>query len=207
MGCPAPGRGRDEVADDRTPVGLVISSHGKKGSLYETTLDLGGEQRVWVPLRLSVKQMMAAADAGAEPWKSVSRVQLYVSEHDYAHGTRLVFDVGEASLLRLTAPALAGLDAPRHVLLPRRTLPFAFDVIGTGSVAKGSHAVTAALEGAGGAVRAEARQDLADPPRMALPLPAIEPGAYTLRLTIRDAGGKKCSESAQPLTAHAGPLF
>ncbi|MBE3132736.1 MAG: hypothetical protein IMZ55_04630, partial [Acidobacteria bacterium] len=198
---------RDEVADDRTPVGLVISSHGKKGSLYATTVDLGGAQRVWVPVRFSVKQMMAAADAGAEPWKSVSRVQLYVSEHDYADGTRLVFDVGEASLLRLTAPVIAGLDAPRHVLLPRRTLAFAFDVIGTGAVAKGSHTVAAALEAAGGAARAEARQDLADPQRMALPLPALEPGSYTLRLTIRDAGGKRCSQWTQSVTAHAGPLY
>ncbi len=198
---------RDEVADDRTPVGLVISSHGKKGSLYATTVDLGGEQRVWVPLRFSVKQMMAAADAGAEPWKSVSRVQLYVSEHDYAHGTRLAFDVGEVSLLRLSAPVIAGMDAPRHVLLPCRTLTFGFDAIGTLSVAKGSHTVAAALEAAGGAVRAEARQDLADPHRMTLPLPAIDPGVYTLRLTIRDARGKRCSQWTQSVTAHAGPLY
>jgi len=31
---------RDEVADDRTPVGLVISSHGRKKALYEKTLSL-----------------------------------------------------------------------------------------------------------------------------------------------------------------------
>jgi hypothetical protein len=198
---------RDEVADDHTPIGLVISSHGKKTTLYSTTIDLGGEQRTWVPLRFPVKQMMAAADAGAEPWRSVSRVQLYVSEHDYAHGTRLVFDVGEVSLLRLTAPVIAGMDAPRHVLLPRRTLAFAFDLIGTGAVATGSHTVAATLEGAGEAVRAEARQDLADPHRMALRLPALDPGAYTLRLRIRDTEGKKCSELAQPVTAHAGPLY
>jgi len=93
------------------------------------------------------------------------------------------------------------------VLLPRRTLAFAFDAIGTASVAKGSHTVAAALEGAGGAVRAEARQDLAAPPRMSLPLPAIEPGVYTLRLTIRDAAGKPCSEWTQSVTAHPGPLY
>ena len=198
---------RDEVADDHTPIGLVISSHGKKTSLYSKTVDLGGEQRAWIPVRFPVKQMMASADAGTEPWKSVSRVQLYLSEHDYAHGTRLVFDVGDVSLLRLTAPVIAGMDTPRHVLLPRRTLAFAFDLIGTGATAKGSHTVAATLEGAGGAVRAETRQDLTDPHRMTLPLPMLEPGAYTLRLTIRDSEGKQCSESAQPVTAHAGPLY
>ena len=195
------------MADDHTPIGLVISSHGKKTARYETTVDLGGEQRVWVPLRFSVKKMMATADAGAEPWKSVSRVQLYVSEHDYAHGTRLVFDVGEVSLLRLGAPVITELDTPHQVLLPRRTLAFGFDVIGTSGVVQGSHTIAAKLEGTGGVVRAEARQDLSGPQRMALPLPAIEPGSYTLRLTIKNAEGKECSESTQLVTAQAGPLY
>ena len=197
---------RDEVADDHTPIGLVLSAHGGKKSLYSTQLDLGGQQRVWVPVRFPVKPMMAAADAGAEPWKSISRVQLFISEHDYAHGTRLVFDVGEVSLQRLTAPVIAGLDAPRHLLLPRRMLVCAFDMIGTGAVAKGSHTVVATLERAGDAVQAEARQDLSDPPTIAVPLLETEPGTYRLRLAIRDAAGKACSESSQPVTLHAGPL-
>jgi len=56
-------------------------------------------------------------------------------------------------------------------------------------------------------VRAEACQDLADPRWMALPLPTIETGASTLRLTLRDAEVKKCSGSAQPVGAHAGPRY
>jgi hypothetical protein len=32
---------RDEVTDDHTPIGVVISSHEKKTALYETTVDLG----------------------------------------------------------------------------------------------------------------------------------------------------------------------
>jgi hypothetical protein len=49
--------------------------------------------------------------------------------------------------------------------------------------------------------------DLAAPQRMALPLPAIEPETYTLRLMIPDAAGKKCSALAQPVTMQAGPLY
>jgi len=198
---------RDEVADDHTPVGVVISSHAKKKSLYEKTVDLGGEQRVWLPLRFPVKQMMAAADAGTEPWKSISRVQFYVSERDYPHGTRLVFDVGEVSLLRLRTPVIAGMDAPHHLLLPRGTLAFTFDVLGSPPLAKGSYTVAATLEGESGAMLAETRQDLADPHRIALSLMEARPGACTLRLTLLDAAGKKCSESAQPLIMHAGPLY
>jgi hypothetical protein len=198
---------RDEVADDHTPIGLVISSHDKSKSIYSKTIDLGGEQRRWVPLRFSVKQMMASADAGAKPWSSISRVQLFLSEHDYAHGAQLDFDLGEVSLLRLTEPMIAGMEAPHQMLLPRKTLAFGFDLIGAGAVARGSHTIAATLEGAGGAVRADARQDLDAPHRMALSLPALDPGSYTLRLTIRDGEGRKCSESAQPVTAHAGPLY
>ena len=198
---------RDEVADDRTPIGLVISSHSGSKALYSTTVDLGGEQRSWIPLPLSIKQMIAAAGAGLDRWKSISRVQLYLSEHDYAHGTRVVFDVGEISLLRLKAPVIAGIDAPRHLLAPFKSLAFAFDLIGTGALSKGSHTVTAALTEAGGAVRAEAGQDATDAHRIALRLPTLEPGTYTLRLTIQDREGKKCSESTRLVTAHAGPLY
>jgi hypothetical protein len=188
-------------------VGLVISSHGKKKALYEKTVDLGGEQRVWVPVRFPVKQMMAAAEAGTEPWKSISRVQIYISEHDYTHRTRLVFEVGEVSLLRLKTPVLVGMDAPHHLLLPRKILAFPFDVLGTAPAIKGSYTLLATLEAERGAGRAEARQDLVDPHWITLPLSAAEPGAYTLRLSLLDAAGKKCSESAQPVMMHAGPLY
>ncbi len=198
---------RDEVADDHTAIGLGISSHNKKTALYSTTRDLGGEQRAWIPVRFPVKQMIETSDAGEEPWKSISRVQLYLSEHDYAHGTRLVLEVGRVSLLRLTAPVIAGMDVPRHVLLPRPTLAFTFDLIGTMGPEKGSYTVAATLEGEGGTVCSEARQDLTNRHRMALRLPAMEPGAYTLRLAIRDSTGKQCSESAQPIRMEAGPLY
>ncbi|MHC1762721.1 MAG: hypothetical protein AB9869_00235 [Verrucomicrobiia bacterium] len=198
---------RDEVADDHTRIGLVISSHRTSKSLYSTTVDLGDAQRAWVPVRFTVKQMMAAADAGVEPWTSISRVQLFISEHDYAHGTRLVFDLGGISLLRWTAPVIAGIHAPHHILLPRSTLAFDFDLLGTGAARKGSHTVTATFETQDGAVRANVQQDSTAPQRAALPLKALEPGSYRLRLTVHDADGKPCSESVQTVTAHAGPLY
>lgn len=104
-------------------------------------------------------------------------------------------------------PALTEPEKARGYLLFQRPLTESVYVIGTGAVVKGSHTVAATLAGAEGAVPTEARQDLAAPHRMVLPLPATKPGAYTLRLTIWDAEGKKCSESAQPVTTHAGPLY
>jgi hypothetical protein len=197
---------RDEVADDHTPIGIVISSQGKK-ALYQKTIDLGGEQRVWIPMRFSVKQMMAKADTGTEAWKSISRIQLHISEHDYTHGTRLTFDIGEVSLLRLTRPLIAGLDAPHQLLLPQKNLAFGFEVAGTGAVAKGSYTVVATLEEAGGKTRAEMRQDVLESPRMALPLPALQPALYTLRLSVQNKAGQQCSEATQIINAQAGPLY
>lgn len=198
---------RDEVADDRTRIGLMIGSHRTSKSLYSTTVDLGDAQRTWVPVRFAVKQMIAAADAGLEPWTSISRLQLFISEHDYAHGTRLAFDLGGISALQLTAPVIAGMDAPRHFLVPRSTLAFAFDLVGTGAAAQGSHTVIARLEEPDGAIFAEAQQDATKSQRIALPLKALRPGTYNLRLTIRDSQGKQCSELVQPVIANAGPAY
>jgi hypothetical protein len=198
---------RNEVSDDRTPFGIVIASHAKKGALYETTVDLGGDQRKWVSVRLPINKMMAKAGAGAEPWKSISRVQFYISEHDYPHQTRLVFDFGEVSLLRFRTPVLAGVEVARHVLLPAKAIAFNFEVLGTSAMPRGSHTIVSKLETQGGKIRSEARQDLSAPHRMSLATPRITPGDYNLQLVVLDATGKECSQSIQPVTAHAGPLY
>jgi hypothetical protein len=198
---------RNEVSDDHTPLGIVISSHVQKSTLYQTTVDLGGEPRVWIPLRFSIRQMMAKAGAGAEAWKSIGRVQFYISEHDYPHQARLMFDFGEISLLRFRVPVLARIDAPHHVLLPARTLAFGFDVLGTAAVAGGTQTIVATLETGDGKVHAQTRQSLYAPYRIVLDLPQLRPGSYTLRLAVQDATGKEGAPMAQSITAHAGPLF
>ena len=89
--------------------------------------------------------MMAAAGGGAEPWKSISLVQLFISESNFPHGTRLVFDVGEALAERMREPTLIGLDAPQNLLLPCRSLSLTFEAAGMMAVSKGSHEITVAL--------------------------------------------------------------
>jgi hypothetical protein len=198
---------RDPASIGRTPIGLVIRSHTMKRPLFEKSVDLGSRQHAWTALRFSVPEMIAAARCGVEPWKSISLVQLFISEADYTHGTRLVFDLGEAAVQRMKEPALVGLDAPRVLLLPRRSLPLAFEVAGLAAVSPGSHRITAALERADGSIAAEAQQDLAAGSRVVLPMPATEPGTFMLRATIRNAQGRPCSRWAQPIILNAGPLY
>lgn len=195
---------RDEVADDRTPLGILMGSHAK-GNLFNRTIDLGDVQRAWIPIRLSIREMMEAAGAGEAPWKSISRIQIYLSESNYAHGTRLVFDLEEVALHRLTTPAIAGVDAPRYVLLPQAHLALPFEPTGMSSVTKGQYALVASLADGHGRRRSETSQDLVAPRLVVLPLPR-EPGRFTLRLEIRDPGEKACSSWERPLTLLAGPL-
>ncbi|MCZ7647021.1 MAG: hypothetical protein M5U26_17485 [Planctomycetota bacterium] len=197
---------RDEVADDSTPVNVILNAQARK-SILQVTRDLGDRQREWLPLRFSIPEMMQAAAAGAEPWKSITRVQFWIAESNYAHGTRLVFDLGQIALLRFKTPVLASADAPRYVVLPSAHLPVGFEVMGAGSVKPGSHGVTVSLQDEQGRQCAERSADLAAARDAVLDLKNLKPGRYRLRVVLAGADGKVCSETAQPLEALAGPLY
>ena len=196
---------RDEVADDSTPLGLSISSHKKTRQFFETKRDLGDRQRVWIPVRFSLKEIMSAAGLGPDPWKTISRVQLFLGESDFQHGTKLSFDVAEVRLLRFKSPMISRLDAPRFVMLPDSKLPIAFEVMGTGSVTEGSHHVKASVIDSQGRIQAEIARDLAAGRLLALDLSRLTPGRCRLNIEITTAKGERCSESSCEFEGLAGP--
>ena len=151
---------RDEVQDDVTNLGLSIRNYGEPGRLYETVVDLGDQQRTWIPMRFSIKEMIRSTALGNDPWKKLNTLQLFISEADYADGTSMTFDIGSARLLSLAKPLLSDVQAPRYLTLPRKELPIAFDVIGLRSVKSGSHSVNVTLVDAQGKVHAIEKQDL-----------------------------------------------
>ena len=196
---------RDEVADDSTPLGLSIASHEKTRRFFETRVDLGDQQREWIPVRFSIKEMMDAAGMGPAPWKTISRVQLFLGESDFQHGTNLSFDVAEVKLLRFTSPVISRLDGPRFVVLPDSKLPIGFEVMGTGSVTKGSHRVKASVFDSQGRIQAENVQDLAAGRVVVLDLSQLTPGRYGLKLEITSAAGDRCSALSCEFEGLAGP--
>ncbi len=198
---------RDTADTSRTPIGLVIRSHGMKQSLYEKTVDLAGPRHSWTPLRFSLPEIMAEAGSGTKPWKTISLVQLFISESNFPHGTRLIFDVGGALAQRMREPTLIGSDVPHHLLLPCGRLSLTFEAAGMTAVSKGSHKITVAMEGPGGTICAEAQQDLTAGNRIAIACHKLEPGEYVLRATIYDARNRQCSQWTQPILLHAGPLY
>ncbi len=196
---------RDEVADDSTPLGLSIASHEKTRQFFETKRDLGDQQRVWIPVRFSIKEMVDATGLGTDPWKTISRVQLFLGESNFQHGTNLSFDVAEVKLLRFTSPMISRLDAPRFVMLPGSELPIGFEVMGTGSVTDGSHQVKASVFDSQRRLQAELVQDLAAGRLLALDMSRLTPGRCRLSVEITTAEGERCSESSCEFEGLAGP--
>jgi len=190
-----------------TPIGLLVRSHATNGQLFETTVDLNGRLHGWTPLRFSMPDMVAGGGGGLDPWKSISLIQLFISEADFPHGTRLVFDVGEVLAQRMKEPTLIGLDAAGQLLLPSRRISMTFEAAGMMLVSKGSHRIAVTLEKPDAVICAEAQQDLAAGNRITIACQDLEPGAYELRATIRDARGRQCSQLSQPIIVFAGPLY
>jgi len=198
---------RDEVADDYTPIGFGLSSHRAAQRLFETRHDLGGRQRVWIPIRFSIKDLIESVGLGPEPWSDISRMQIHISEGNYAHGTNLIFDVAEVKLLRFKSPMISQITIPEYYPLPKASLPVSFEVMGTGSVKPGSHEVVASLKNAEDRTIAQQKQDLNEQRVIVLDTSSIPPGNYRLHLKITDADGKLCSEEARDMEAIPGPDF
>jgi len=197
---------RDEVADDSTRLGLSLRSHSTPQRLFDTQMDLGDRQRQWVPLRFALRELIDRAGAGLTPWRSVSNLQLFLAESDYAHGTDLAFEIRDIELLRFTSPVIQRVDVPAYVMLPRERLAVSFDIAGTRSVQPGSHTATLSLASDDGRTRMQQQQDLANEHVVILDTSTLVPGRYHMDLAIIAADGTRCAQERRLLKAIAGPL-
>jgi hypothetical protein len=193
---------RDEVADDTTPVGFTIGSN----QFWEEGRDLGARQRQWLPVLFPIRSLIEGVGQGEDPWRSIEKVQFFLSEGQYADGTRLTFDVAEVSLLRFISPLLARLEVPHFVTTPTPELQVGFRVMGTRSVHAGSHVVVAQLVDATGRVHLSDRQDLATHEYLLLDTSRVAPGVFTIQVQILTAAGELCSQMDQLVEVIAGPV-
>ncbi|MBT7301174.1 MAG: hypothetical protein HN849_16760, partial [Victivallales bacterium] len=196
---------RDEVADDTTPVGFTIHSN----KFYEVTRDLGGRQRVWLPVLFPIRELIDLVGQGEEPWHAINKVQFFITERHYAHDTSFTFDVAEVKLLRFKAPMIRDIEAPRYAMLPRAVLPVALTLMGTGSVKPGTHSLTATLSPLGeqpAKAGIAHSQDLAAGSTLLLDTAGLRPGAYSLKVGIQTADGTDCGSKTQTIQFLPGPL-
>ncbi len=197
---------RDEVADDSTRLGLSLRSHGTPQHLFDTQIDLGDRQRQWIPLRFALRELIDRAGAGPAPWRSVSQLQLFLSESDYADGTDLAFDIKGVELLRFTSPVIQRVEVPAYIMLPRDLLAVSFDIAGTRSVRLGSHTITVSLASDDGPTCTQQQQDLANGHVVTLDTSTLVPGRYHMDLAITAADGTKGAHERRLLEAVDGPL-
>ncbi len=198
---------RDEVDDDSTPLNFLIGSHQKQRQFFSSMRDLGDRQRVWIPVQFSVQDMIKSTGMGAAPWKTISKVQLNISEGDYKHGADLTVDVGSVKLLRFTSPMISRLEAPRFVMLPDSNLPVSFEVLGVSSIKPGGHKIKTSLINDQGKILSRTEQDLTASRLLILDSSKITPGHYTLNVEIITKDGKRCSEITGTFEALGGPLL
>jgi hypothetical protein len=193
---------RDEVADDSTPVGFTINS----GRFFEESRDLGGDQYVWTPILFPIRSMIEKTGRGDAPWRSVRRVQMYISEANYPDGARLTFDIAEVTLLRFKAPMIYRVDAPRYVMLPRTTLPVGIETMGAAGQEDGVYTVEASLVDEDGRTRADTAQGLATADTLLLDTSGLRAGSYMLMVTILAPDGTRHGTSERRVECMAGPL-
>jgi hypothetical protein len=192
---------RDEVADDSTTVGFTINT----GGFFEESRDLGGDERVWTSVLFPIHEMMEKTGRGDAPWRAVERVQMYVSESDYPDGTRLTFDIAEVTLLRFKAPVVRRAEVSRFVMLPQSVLPVDIEAMGVASHGDVAHRVEVALADDGGQVLVSAVEDLAEAVVLLLDTASLNPGAYTMTVTVIAPDGTRHRAAERPVDCLPGP--
>ena len=205
---------RDEVADDSTLLGFTIGSYKSDGRLLETRRELGDRQRVWIPLRFPIVDLMGEAGVGTEPWKSISYAQIFVSESDFPDKTKLTIDIGDIRLLAFTEPVIARAEVEQVLLLPRRSLPISLDLMGKRSVLADSHRVKMTLKEKGSgkvAVQGEWPLRPSDQQQVVLDVSKLAPGKYAWQINLVNANRGEIAAgelgASGELEALKGPFF
>ncbi len=193
---------RYEVADDTTPVGFTIHSN----KFYEVTRDLGGRQRVWLPVLFPVREMISAVGQGEETWRAVGRVQFFIAERRYADGTHLTFDVAEVKLLRFKGPMIRNVDAPAFVMLPQPRLAVSLTLMGKRPDTRGVYLVKAVLADEHGRAQTKRTQDLAEGDMLLLDTHRLKPGSYRLQVAVQASSGPVMSQAERGIDCAPGPF-
>ena len=194
---------RDEVQDDITMLGVSFSTHDVS-RLFELQRDLGDLQRETIRLQFSIPEIIRTCNKGETPWKSLAYLQLFVAESNYSHGTSLQFDIQRVRLLRFREPMISRLDAPTVILLPRKSLPIPFELMGTRSIGKDSHRLTATLIDAAGRPVTKNTVDVAHDRLIVLDTSSVSAGQYRLETAIVTDDGRQSGQTST-LRAIDGP--
>ena len=194
---------RPETKNEWSPFYIDILSYDKsKSQLYnKNVIDLVPE-RVWIPITLSIKDMVKESGNQDAPWKCIKGIQFGISEAKYPDKTNIRFYLEGINLIKLKNPAISAVDIPSAILLKRDETPFTVSIMGC----KEHCSLSAALLGSKGeTVSTVFASSIEKDTKMAIDTSKLTAGVYTLHLEIKDASGKTCSKYDKTVKAIDGP--
>lgn len=192
---------RDEVADDVTPLGFTIKSN----KFVEVSKDIGGRQRVWLPVIFNIHDKIEAMGRGSEPWNKINMLQLFITEGDYKDKTKINFDVGAIELLRFKTPVITKVTSPEVVLQPQEEIPIQFELMGNTDNGK-KLIIIAELVNDSGTITSSVTGDINASNMILLNCKKIPPGRYKLVLKLM-TDDHLCSRFSKTTNFLAGPFF
>ena len=194
---------RPETKNEWSPFYIDILSYDKnKSQLYsKNVIDLVPE-RVWMPIVLSVKDMVKESGNLDAPWKNIRSIQFGINEAAYPEGTNIRFYLEGINLIKLKNPAISSVDIPSFILLKRDKTAFTASIMGC----KEHCSLSAALLGSKGETASTASaSSIEKDTKMTIDTSKLTEGVYTLHLEIKDSAGKICSKYDKIVRAINGP--
>jgi hypothetical protein len=196
---------RDEVADDFTPFAVNFSSY--EGSKYDLSMDLGDRQRTWLPVRVSVTDIIKNSNCDRQKWNHLKGLQLVIAEAKYKDGTRLQFDLDQIALVKVKHPVIEDVECADTVLLPAKYLPVGVTGMGmSGSVLNDGYQLVVKLSDKSGKMLTSKTAGLNPEDNVVLNIEGIAAGQYRLDAMITDKTGKTVSSRNKNIEATAGFL-
>ena len=200
---------RDEVADDHTP--LIVDLYGSDDSdnmiKQGLVVDLGDRQRTWIPMRVSVRDLMNQSHRPEEQWQWLRANQFAIAESRYPDKTHLSFDFRRIELVKVTEPLIASLQCANTILLPDGRLTAQVGVLGaTSQTARQNYQLIATLKNKSGRSFASKTLEPAPAANLVLSPENLSAGSYLLEVQIVRKTGETVCRMQQPIEAINGYL-
>jgi hypothetical protein len=191
---------RNEVDDDITPLGFTIISN----KFFEETKDIGGRQRVWLPIIFNIHDLIDAVAKGETPWQTINMLQIFIAEANYKDKTKITFDIGSIQLLRFKTPVIVNLKVPTVISLPVEKLAVKYEL--TGNINTGdNYTIIASMINSAGDKICSTTTKINKSTTILMNLTKIKPGNYTLTLSI-SLDNKSLSNFSRQIEFITGPL-
>lgn len=173
---------RDEVQDDYTPLGICFSSYSvPKHCEFEH--NLGGVQRQRTRVVYPINELISMGGKGADPWKSIEYLQLFLAEAHYPNKAKLAFTIHSIRLVRYQQPQITAVHMPRVVLLPKKQIVVQYEMAGIGRIDSPHAELKNQLIGENGVVVTATKAKIDTSSTIVLDATNVVPGKYLLEIT------------------------